>query len=472
MKRLSIGMRLTVWYLAIFALGQIVFGAGMWFILRNNLYDIVDDSVENQADDIKSLLQAQGKDAPLEKLRHALTEEYAIGHAGDYIQILDDNGDVIYRSAFLQAHPSALLPADQVKRPMSRSRRIDHRPFRFLFEKLNIDGRVFIIEMGAPADDAVDTLHEFRSYLFWFAPLLLLSAAAVGYWMSRKALSPVDELVRTARDVSGTNLKSRLQTLETGDELQRLSDTLNAMLDRIEAAFQRVTQFTADASHELRTPVSLIRTEAELALRRSRGEAEYQEALRHILAEAERTSSLIEQLLSLARADSGRESVQLTPVNLSPILKNIVEGWKQVASIRGLHLSAEIADRDVFVMADESWLRRLIEVLLDNAFKYTPSSGSVEISLESADHNVLVTVKDSGVGIAPEEHTKIFERFYRVDKARTRAEGGTGLGLSIARWIVTQHQGTISVDSTPGQGATFRVQLPMIAAPVTTVQPA
>jgi len=474
MKRLSIGMRLTVWYLAIFALGQIVFGAGMWFILRNNLYDIVDDSVENQADDIKSLLQAQGKDAPLEKLRHALTEEYAIGHAGDYIQILDDNGDVIYRSAFLQAHPSALLPADQVKRPMSRSRRIDHRPFRFLFEKLNIDGRVFIIEMGAPADDAVDTLHQFRSYLLWFAPLLLLLAAAVGYWMSRKALSPVDELVRTAREVSGTNLKSRLQNLETGDELQRLSDTLNAMLDRIEVAFRRVTQFTADASHELRTPVSLIRTEAELALRRSRGEAEYQEALRHILAEAERTSALIEHLLSLARADSGRESVQLAPVNLSRILMSLVEGWKQVASIRGLQFSANIPNHETFVMADETWLRRLIEILLDNAFKYTPSSGSVQLSLErkDEDHNVLVTVKDSGVGIAPEEHAKIFERFYRVDKARSRAEGGTGLGLSIAQWIVTQHQGTISVDSTPSHGATFRVQLPMTAAPVATVQSA
>jgi signal transduction histidine kinase len=146
--------------------------------------------------------------------------------------------------------------------------------------------------MGAPADDAVETLHLFRSYLLMFAPLLLIVAAGVGYWMSRRALSPVDELVRTAREVSGANLSSRLQKLETGDELQRLSDTLNEMLDRIEAAFLRVTQFTADASHELRTPVSLIRTEAELALRRSRGEAEYQEALRHILLESERTTML------------------------------------------------------------------------------------------------------------------------------------------------------------------------------------
>jgi hypothetical protein len=176
MKRLSIGMRLTLWYLAIFALGQVLFGAGMWFLLRNNLYDIVDDGVENQADDVKSLLQAQGKNAPIEQLRQAVGEEYGIGHAGDYIQILDGNGEVIYRSAFLAAHQSALLPPDQVKRPVSRTRRIDHRPFRFFFERLSIDGRLFIIEMGAPADDALDTLHQFRSYLLWFCCLQPRSA--------------------------------------------------------------------------------------------------------------------------------------------------------------------------------------------------------------------------------------------------------------------------------------------------------
>ena len=184
--------------------------------------------------------------------------------------------------------------------------------------------------------------HLFRSYLLMFAPLLLLAAAGGGYWLSRRALSPVDALVRTAREVGGTNLNSRLQKLETGDELQRLSDTLNEMLDRIEAAFLRITQFTADASHELRTPVSLIRTEAELALRRSRGEAEYKEALRHILLEAERTTALIEQLLSMARADSGRETLHLQPVDLRQTLRSVVDGWQQVATIRNLQFSASL----------------------------------------------------------------------------------------------------------------------------------
>jgi len=345
-----------------------------------------------------------------------------------------------------------------------------------------VNGHSFIVEMGVPADDVVETLHLFRYYLLMFAPLLLLAAAGGGYWLSRKALSPVDALVRTARQISGTNLNSRLQKLDTGDELQRLSDTLNEMLDRIESAFLRITQFTADASHELRTPVSLIRTEAELALRRSRAEAEYKESLRHILLEAERTTALIEQLLSLARADSGRESLHLQPVDLRQTLRRVVDGWQQVATIRNLQFSASVdgggnsgADNEaasLFVLGDETLLRRLSDILLDNAFKYTPAPGSVHLTLESKGTSAAIAVQDSGVGIGEQDHGKIFERFYRVDKARTHAEGGSGLGLAIAQWIVTQHRGTITVESRSGHGSTFRVELPIIPAPVPNPLPA
>ena len=472
MRKLSIGVRLTLWYLAVFALGQFVFGLGMWLILRNSLYDMVDDDLETQVEDLKTFLQSQKKDATLAKLQEETGESYSIEHSGDYLAVYAQTGDAIYLSSFLQSHPYVLLAQDQIKRPISRSRRIDGRPFRFLFEKLNVNDHLYAVEVGIPADDAVETLQLFRSYLLMFAPVLLFGAAGFGYWMSRRALAPVDALVRTAREVGGTNLSSRVQKLNTGDELQRLSDTLNEMLDRIETAFLRVTQFTADASHELRTPVSLIRTEAELALRRSRGEAEYKESLRHILLEAERTTALIEQLLSLARADSGRETVKLQPVNLAHMLNALVEGWQQVATIRSMQLSAKIDDAAVFVMGDEPLLRRLADILLDNAIKYTPSPGSVRLSLEQNADKAVMTVQDSGVGIAEEEQSKIFERFYRVDRARTRAQGGTGLGLAIAQWIVAQHHGAIAVVSRPGEGATFRVELPRIPAAVQNPVPA
>lgn len=470
MKRLSIGVRLTLWYLAIFAVAQIVFGAGMWFLLRHHLYDLVDDGLEGQVEDLKNFMEAQKKNATIAKLQEEVNETYVLEHSGDYLELYADQGALLYRSTFLQNHPVKLAAADGINRPIFRNLQIDGRPFRFTVQQFQANGHLLTATMGVPTDDVVETLVMFRSYLLMFAPALFLVAAMGGYWLSRRALSPVDALVRTARDISGANLNSRLQKLDTGDELQRLSDTLNEMLERIEAAFLRITEFTADASHELRTPVSLIRTEAELALRRSRGEAEYKESLRHILLEAERTTALIEQLLSLARADSGRETLHMQPVDLSAMLRGVVESWRQMADIRNLQFSASIADEDSFVMGDEAALRRVADILLDNAFKYTAQPGSVELSLEKNGGRVVITVRDSGIGIPEEDKDKIFDRFYRVDKARSREQGGVGLGLAIAQWIVAQHRGSIAVESKPGQGSVFRLELPAIAVPARNPQ--
>lgn len=465
MKKLSIGLRLTLWYLAIFALAQLVFGAGMWFILRTHLYDLVDDSLEQQTDDLKNFLQSQKKDASLAELQQAVAENYATQHPGDYLEIDAGSGEVIYRSAFLKTHILAFDPPSADQQEISVDRKLDGRPFRFTLQTLIANGRGYIVKMGAPMGDVVDTLSVFLNYLLVFASFLFLVAASGGYWLSRKALSPVDELVRTARDISGTNLDRRLPVLATGDELQRLTETLNSMLQRIEESFKRVTQFTGDASHELRTPVALIRTEAELALRRSRGEDEYKEALSHILMEAERTTGLIEQLLALARSDSGNHTLYMEQVDLRDTLAGAVDAWSHVATIRNLQFRADLAE-EMVVFGDKASLRRVADILLDNAFKYTSSQGSVRLSLERNMENAVITVRDSGIGLASDEHRKIFERFYRVDKARTRDGGGAGLGLSIAEWIVSQHKGSIEVESRPGEGAIFRVSVALSPTPI------
>jgi heavy metal sensor kinase len=467
MKKLSIGVRLMAWYVAIFALGEILFGASMWFILRNNVYDLVDDQLESQMEDVKTFLQAQSQ-ASNERLQQELSETYGIAHTGNFLQITAESGDVIFRSNFVRTHPSLLLPPNQIHSLNIETRSAEGKYFRFATERLNVGSRIYTVQMGTTADDAVETLELFRSSLLMFAPLVLIVAAGVGYLMSRRALAPVDAIVRTAKNISGTNLSSRLEKLETGDELQRLSDTLNEMLARIEAAFLRITQFTADASHELRTPVSLIRTEAELALRRSRTETEYRESLQHILEESERTTMLIEQLLELARTDSGHGTVQFQALDLREILRNVAGGWRQVAEIRKLEFSSDICGSTTYVLGDQTLLRRLADILLDNAFKYTPSPGSVKLVLEQSGEKAVITVLDSGVGIAQDVQAKIFERFYRLDKSRNRAQGGAGLGLAIAQWIVTQHHGSIAVESHPGEGAIFRVELPKAAAPVET----
>lgn len=468
MKRLSIGLRLTLWYLAIFLLAEFVFGAGMWLILRKNLYDIADASLQDQAADLQRFLEARKDEGPAQ-LREEIREDYQIERSEDYLQIIDSRGNSLYRSRFLEQNPLPVISLEELGKPGYRSRRLGDQPFRVLSERMEVNGQAFVVQIGSALDEETETLDAFRKYLLMFAPVLLLAACAVGYWLSRQALAPVDVLARTARTISGHNLGSRLERLHTGDELQRLSDTLNEMLDRIEAAFLRVTQFTADASHELRTPVALIRTEAELALRRSRDESEYREALRHILLEADRTTRLIEELLSLARADSGREALDLRPINLGTSLCESAASWRHVAALRNLQFEARLEEERLPVLGDETALRRVLNILLDNAFKYTSAPGKIILRAERKDNRAIVSVEDSGIGIPPPDQAKIFERFYRVDKARSRELGGAGLGLAIAQWIVQLHHGSIKVESTPGMGSVFRVELPVTTQNVSKI---
>jgi heavy metal sensor kinase len=462
-KRLSIGMRLTLWYFAIFLLAEFAFGAGMWLILRKNLLDIADEALEGQAADLQLFLEAR-KDVPAAQLRSEISEDYKFERSADYLQISDSSGNAIYRSKFYEKHPVPQFSPDQLVKPRYENRRLGHEHFRFMSEMMGVSGRAYVVRVGVPIDEEIETLDAFRGYLLWFAPALLLGASGIGYWLSHKALAPVDALARTARTISGHNLSSRLEPLHTGDELQRLSDTLNEMLGRIEAAFRRITEFTADASHELRTPIALIHTEAELALRRSRDEAEYRESLRNILVEAERTAKLLEKLLDLARADSGREALDIRPVDLLVTLRESAAKWRQVAVLRNLQFEEHLAVRRLPVMGDENALRRVIDILLDNALKYAASPGKVTLSAEEKDGHAAVSVEDTGVGIAPEDQARIFERFYRVDKARSRELGGAGLGLAIAQWIVLHHNGSISVKSEIGKGSLFRVEIPVAAS--------
>jgi len=462
-KKLSIGVRLTLWYLVLFASAQLIFGTGMWFLARRSLYRITDDSLHGQIDDLTNFLHAQKKNATVAKLQEEVAETYVLEHTGDYLQIYDDSdGTWIFRAEFLRQHALVPVSPGALTHALYRNEQLG-KSFRFVAQRIEANGRIFRVQTGLPLDPVNQTLLLFRGYLLMFAPLLLLAAAYGGFWLSGKALSPVDAITRTAQRINATNLNERLEKLATGDELQRLSDTLNEMLERIEQAFIRVTQFTADASHELRTPVSLIRTEAEIVLRRSRGDAEYREALRHILLEAERTSVLVEELLSLARADSGRETLRIAPIDLSAMVREVSEQWQELMATRGIAFTCEIDCDRITILGDHNALQRLMNVLLDNAMKYTPAPGTIDLGMETSGSSVVIRVCDSGIGIAREEQQKIFERFYRVDRARSRDSRGAGIGLAIAQWIVQQHKGSITVQSSPNKGSTFQVELPFRA---------
>ncbi len=467
MRRLSIGVHLTLWYVAILAISELSFGVGMWVVLRHSLYAIADDSLRVQVEDLTSFLQAQKKNATVHKLQEEVSEAYVLEHAGDYLQVHDANGEEwIYRSSFMEQHPLHAVEPDLGKATVFQNVYLGEKPFRFLQQRIEVNSRAYIVQTGVRADQILTTLSLFRGYLLLLTPPLLLAAAAGGYWLSQRALSPVDAITQTARNISGQNLTERLERLDAGDELQRLSDTLNEMLDRLEDAFRRVTQFTADASHELRTPISLIRTESEIALRRSRSIEEYRLALHHILLEAERTSSLIEELLSLARADAGRETLHLEVFDIRSLVTEIAAEWRQLVALRNLEFRHTTSGGDLPVLADRVALIRIVAILLDNAVKYTPPPGIVELSVEHCDNRAIIVVRDSGIGIPEEDQTRIFERFYCVNKAHSRELGGAGLGLAIAKWIIQQHHGVITVQSTPRRGSSFSVELQLQPAPV------
>jgi heavy metal sensor kinase len=319
------------------------------------------------------------------------------------------------------------------------------------------------VQIGTPLDEFYEMLDEFTWTALIASPFLLLLAAAGGYWMSGRVLKPVDRISRTAERIEAQSLSDRLPLSGAGDELDRLSATLNSMFGRLDASFRRMAEFTADASHELRTPVAVIQTTAEVARSKPRTEEEYAKALDRILVESQRTTRLIEDLMLLARADAGADGMVLEPMDLAHALREACAAAKVLAEAAHVHLIAE-EFCECLIRGDDAALRRLLLILLDNAVKYTPPGGSVTVSMSvqerAGEKTAVVEVRDTGIGIAPEDLPHIFDRFYRVAKDRSRTTGGAGLGLSIARWIATRHGGEIRAESAPGAGSVFRVRIP------------
>jgi heavy metal sensor kinase len=290
-------------------------------------------------------------------------------------------------------------------------------------------------------------------------PLALAAAAGGGIFLAGRALRPVDKIAQTAREIEENDLSQRIN-VNTRDELGRLAATLNAMIARLEKAFQRQKQFTSDASHELRAPLAVIEAESSLALQKERPPGDYQQSLETISQESRRMSSLIEQLLTLARADAGKEQWNFTEVNLGRLITNLSADVEVLCQEKGL--ACQLGETpDLVVKGDGARLRELFMNLLDNAIRYTPAPGIVSISLNREGQMAVAAVKDTGAGIPTEDLPFIFERFYRVDKSRSRAEGGTGLGLAISQHIAEAHGGKIEVESQVGSGSTFSVWLPL-----------
>ena len=450
----SIRTRLTLWYSVVLLAGLVLLSAGIWVTVSHSLRASLDDSLTEHAAGVITVLRTESESENSNHLSEELNEYATATPGGNLMEIRDAQGHPILQSKTVAMPVSGSAPAFAEQ----TSNSVRYRTFT---TTVAVNGQPYRVLVATPMDATELTLRRVRWLLLWSAPAVLLLASLGGIWISRRALAPVDEITLAARSIGIQSLSRRLDVPSTGDELQRLSETWNEMLARLEAAVKRLSQFTADASHELRTPVALIRTTAELTLRRERSPETYREALRQVVLESERTSRLVDDLLLLARADAGLPSLALERMELTPLVRDVCQQGQVLAESRQLQISTVAPEEPVFVEANDPALRRMLLLLLDNAMKYTPVGGRIVLSVDRDPGGATVAVRDTGIGIPETALPHVFERFYRVDESRNRDAGGTGLGLSIAKWIAERHHASLEAESVVGEGSVFRIRFPL-----------
>jgi len=460
-RNFSIRSRLTFWYAATLGAALVLFTAGVWFALVHSIRHTVDRELRSRLAAVRYYLQQQSHEGDESNLTQEIAEDIDAVAATSLIRIRSAAGEWIYRSPGTRAwnviapNPETLPENGSLSTAIVRG-----APIRILSAPLSIG----LVQIGL-------SLTEFQSVqnlLAWTvllgSPLLMLAASLGGYWMSGRALRPVDELVMRAQSISAHNLTDRLPSRGTSDELDRLADTLNAMLARLESAFERITRFTADASHELRTPVAIVRTTAEVTRAKSRTPAEHEKAWEVVLTQANEMTRLIDDLLLLARADSETDAPLRELIDAAEVLREACEEIRVMADVAGLSLNVQIP-QECILLGDPADLRRIVLILLDNAIKYTPKPGGifVQLSLDGSTkpRMAVISVRDTGIGILQDDLPHIFDRFYRASRDRSRKTGGVGLGLTIARYLAERHEGYIQVESTPRRGSTFYLFLPV-----------
>jgi heavy metal sensor kinase len=472
MKSLPIRIRLTLWYFAMFASAALLLSLASWWMLRRAVDATEYHELHERAQDVQELLNHEAPARGLDEIRDEFAAIYNFKDDGKYLQIRDEQGNWIYRSKrMISQNPNlpapGLLPATgQIVEFQQGIHTI-----RVLNYPIQAQGKRYAVQAGLSLNRSAALLASFRSDLLVLTPLVILLAAVGGHLMSRKALRPVAALAAEARRINDRNLDIRLPVQPVRDEISDLSLTLNQMLERIDHAFASVRAFTGNASHELRTPISILRMEIEVALLRPREGQQYREILSRLHEQTVRMTTLVENLLSLARADGGAETITLTPVAVDLLIRQIAATWKTAMNQALLNFSVEMQEENLTVLGDAHGITRLLSILLENASKYTPPGGAVMLRVEADPARINFSVIDTGIGIAPEHRLRIFDRFYRAAPADHPAPAGSGLGLAIASWIAGRHGTELRVESEPGRGSSFSFSLGRADAAVSVSEP-
>jgi two-component system OmpR family sensor kinase len=473
MNTRSLRFQLITWYAGLLLGAFGIIGVATYLALQDSLTGALKETQLRRARQIGHLLLEGLRDPAVrggDRLEKEIEESFAPGQNNRFIRITALDGTKLYTS---QLRPGTSFDPVRIAAPQwpagpEAARTValpEGRAMILTAHKVQGPrGEAYLVETGAPLDGVRADLRKWLLFLGAMLPVLAVIALGGGYLLIKRALSSVDKISATAERISSHNLGERLPVAQTGDELERLSVALNRMIHRLDASFQHSRRFVADASHELRTPLTVLRGELEFFVYESKLPAEWRERLGSALEEVVRLSHIVEGLFAISRLDAGEAAAGWVKFDLAQLVASTVDQMSLLAEDKNIRLACSTS-HGVWVEGDRSRLKQVVVNLLDNAIKYTPARGTVTLAVSAQGNQAVLEVTDTGIGIPPEALPRVFERFFRVDTARSREQGGAGLGLSIVKSICTAHQGRVEAASTPGEGSRFRVELPLIAVP-------
>jgi signal transduction histidine kinase len=457
-NRISISLRLTLWFGGIFFAGWALFGISMWANLSNTLKNERRLTLSRRIERLQDLLLKDESASATDRSEDFADFAHATGNG--LMEIYGTDGQLAYPSP---SKAASTFPWPHLRGPdveyFSRAQSAG-QSYWVMAKPFSLQGRNLILMAGAPEAGNLVVMANFLWGLFASVPIVLLASSAAGYWVSRRALKPVDAITSTARTISIGNISERVPVPTTGDELQRLSETCNAMLDRLEASVNQIKRFTADASHELRGPLAFTRTVAEIAIKNPRTDQNSRRAFQDIVDEVASAALLLDDMLTLARTDCLPVSLPKSVVDLGEVLQEVCVMAHPIATQQSLTLKSSYIPDTYPVLGDAASLKRMIWILLDNAMKYSRPGGTVEVLMTKKSEQICLVVRDDGIGISTTDLPFIFERFYRADPSRGIVEG-SGLGLAIAKWIAETQRAQLSVASEVDCGSSFKIQIPV-----------
>src|SRR5438093_900272 len=461
----SVRVRLTLWHIAVMLAVLGVYAAAVYTFVRNNLSHLLDERLHDDFDWASDML-AQRPDGTI-----APYDETGEGDS-PWLQVWSLQGQLLYDTPEARRNP--VPRSNQLAVAAKEEDRIVtvpevSPPYRVMSGGARIGGRPVLVQVARSEGPVAQNLNQLIYILFLGLPGAVAISGLGGYLLARRALAPIERMSARARSINAERLNDRLPVDNPDDELGRLATVFNDTLTRLESSFEQMRRFTADASHELRTPLTAIRSVGEVGLRGRRDETAYREIIGSMLEEVDRLALLVDRLLMLSRGDTGRANLSMDVVDIPELAKEVAEQLSVLAEEKGQSVQVR-CDAVPRWFGDRMVLRQAMLNLVDNAIKYTPDGGAIEVRVTQTSAATTIGVLDSGPGIPRELQTRIFDRFYRVDKSRSRENGGTGLGLSIAKWAVEVNGGRLTLEKTDGVGSTFRITLPE-SAPVPAKAP-